>query len=286
MVERTGLTNGDDQSKHPPPVRGGEESPEELREDIEQTRSNMSDTIDAIQERLSPEHLKAQAGDLAEDLKDQATASVREATIGKAEHMASNVQEKAKGTGQTIVTTIKEHPIPAAITAIGLGYLIREGRSGTTQRPSYMQPQDGMGQKIGQIQNKGGELVGRVEGTAGHMAGQMQSQVSQVSHQAQQQAQQLSHQAQQQAQQLSHQAQHMYQQNPIGMGIAVFALGAAVGFLVPETPQERQLMGETRDTLVSQAQSMAQDTMQKMQSVAQEAKGAAQQEAQEQGLSG
>lgn len=275
MAERTGLINEDDQSKRPPPVRGGEENPEELREDIEQTRSDMSATIDAIQERLSPEHLKAQAGDLAEELKDQATASVREATIGKAEHMASNVQEKAKGTGQTIVTTIKEHPIPAAITAIGLGYLIKEGRSGTTQRPSYMQPQGGMGQKVEQIQDKGGELVGRVEGTAGQMAGQMQSQVSQVSHKAQYQAQQF-----------GHQAQHMYQQNPIGMGIAVFALGAAVGFLVPETPQERQLMGETRDTLVSQAQSMAQDTMQKMQSVAQEAKGAAQQEAQEQGLSG
>lgn len=285
MAERTNLINEDNQAKRPPPIRGGEENPEELREDIEQTRSEMSETIDAIQERLSPETLKAQAGDIAEDLKDQATASVREATIGKAEHMVSDVQQKAKGTGESIVTTVKANPIPAALAAVGVGWLIKEGRSSSMQSSSYMHPQGGMGQKLDQIQDKGGEIVGRVEGTAGQMAGQVQGQVSHVSTQAQQQAQQLGHQAQQQAQQLGHQAQQMYQQNPIGMSIAAFALGAAVGFLVPETPQEKQLMGETRDTLVSQAQSVAQDTMQKVQNVAQEAKGAAQQEAQEQGLS-
>jgi ElaB/YqjD/DUF883 family membrane-anchored ribosome-binding protein len=205
--------------------------------------------------------------------------------------MASDVQEKAKDTGETIVTTIKENPIPAALAALGIGWLIKESRSGSMQRPSYAygqygQPQSGMGQTFEQIQDKGGELVGRVEDTAGQMADQVQSQVSQMSSQAQQQAQQFGRQAQQQAQQLSRQAQQMYQQNPLAMGFAAFALGAAVGYMVPETPQENQFMGEARDTLVSQAQSVAQDTMQKVQNVAQEAKGAAQQEAQEQGLSG
>jgi ElaB/YqjD/DUF883 family membrane-anchored ribosome-binding protein len=127
---------------------------------------------------------------------------------------------------------------------------------------------------MGQIQTKGGELVGRVEGQAGQMAGQMQSQASQ-----------LSTETQQRARQMTTQAQQRFQENPLAAATAAIALGATVGFLIPETPQEQQLMGPTRDTLVDKAQTAAQDTMQKMQSVAQEATGAAQQEAKEQGPS-
>jgi gas vesicle protein len=278
----------DDESQYRPPAETGEESPEELQEDIEQTREAMSATIDALQERLSAESLKAHA----EALKYQAAESIREATIGKAENMVSDVQEKAVNTGETIIGTIKANPIPAALTALGVAWLIKDARSESSQRrySAYgMQPQSeqgGMSQTFDQVQSKGGELVGRVEDTASQMSGQVQSQISQVSNQAQQQAQQLSNQIQRQAQQLSRDVQQMYQSNPLGMGLAAFVLGAAVGFLVPETPQESQLMGETRDSLMSQAQSVAEDTMQKVQNVAQEAKGAAHQEAQEQGLTG
>lgn len=43
-------------------------------------------------------------------------------------------------------------------------------------------------------------------------------------------------------------------------------------------------MGETRDSLMSQAQSVADDTMQKVQNVAQKAVGSAEQEVQQEGL--
>ncbi|MBW3636145.1 MAG: DUF3618 domain-containing protein, partial [Armatimonadetes bacterium] len=47
---------------------------EEIRDEIEHTRAEMSQTIDELQEKLSPQHIKEQVKD-----------SVREATIGRAE---------------------------------------------------------------------------------------------------------------------------------------------------------------------------------------------------------
>ena len=77
---------------------------EVTRVEIERTRAGMSETVDAIQERLSPENLKEQAKD-----------RVKEATVGKA-------QEAGSG----IVDTIRQNPLPAALTGIGLGWLFVE----------------------------------------------------------------------------------------------------------------------------------------------------------------
>jgi hypothetical protein len=75
---------------------------EATRAEIERTRADMSETVDAIQERLSPESLKEQAKD-----------RVKEATVGK-----------AQDAGSGIVDTIRANPLPAALTGIGLGWLI------------------------------------------------------------------------------------------------------------------------------------------------------------------
>ena len=68
------------------------------------------------------------------------------------------------------------------------------------------------------------------------------------------------------------------------MGVAGVALGSLIGLLVPETPGERQLMGGARDTLMDKAAGTAQETMDKVGSIASEAGGTAKQEAQKEGL--
>jgi ElaB/YqjD/DUF883 family membrane-anchored ribosome-binding protein len=259
-----------------PPIQGGEDDPDALRAEIAETRSELSETIDAIQERLSPEHLKAQA----DALKDQATDTIREATVGKAEQMVTNVQETVKGTRKTTVETIKANPLPAALVGVGIGWLIKESRSSAARRSTSFPSPSGVSQTADQLQDIGGELVGRVQTTTSQMTNQVQSQASQV----QRQMSQVSTQAQQQAQQLARQARQRYQENPLAMGGVALALGAIVGLLVPETPQEEQLLGQTANTVVDKAQAAVQETMQKVQSVAEEAKGAAQQEAKQQGL--
>src|SRR3954453_17745022 len=52
--------------------------PEEIRVEIAQTRTEMSGTIDAIQQRLAPDVLSAQAKDIARDATDQAKTAAQE----------------------------------------------------------------------------------------------------------------------------------------------------------------------------------------------------------------
>src|ERR671910_1428344 len=118
----------------------------------------MSETIDAIQERLDPERLSQQATEVTEqareaakdvtkyaieeaktavnDMTSQAKASVREATIGRVEHMALYTRDTAESVRGDLWTTIKQNPVPAALAAISIGWLWSH-RSGGSQGSSY-----------------------------------------------------------------------------------------------------------------------------------------------------
>ncbi|WP_027368426.1 DUF3618 domain-containing protein [Desulfocurvibacter africanus] len=87
--------------------------PDEIMADIRRARAEMSVTAGEVRTRLDPERLKAQA-------KEQ----VREATVGRAKNMAENMSMKAKGYSRSMKERIKDNPIPAAMTAIGIGWLM------------------------------------------------------------------------------------------------------------------------------------------------------------------
>ena len=76
----------------------------------------------------------------------------------------------------------------------------------------------------------------------------------------------------------------MLQENPLVVGALAVGTGAAVGLAIPETAKEHEVMGEARDTVVEKAQEKAQEVQQSVQRVAEEAQGAVQQEAENQGL--
>jgi hypothetical protein len=142
--------------------------------DIRETRNQMSRTVNAIEERLSPAHIKEQVtnvkehvvgqirdakdqlvsnvheakenikGDIADGI-DDAKARVRQATVGKVENMvhdARHVMHDAKETvtdySSGVVETIKANPIPAALVAVGLGWLVMSSvKSNGARRRSY-----------------------------------------------------------------------------------------------------------------------------------------------------
>jgi len=146
--------------------------PEVIASDIEATREEMSSTIEAIQERLDPERLSQQASEVTEQAKEAATeiteqareaakdvakyaieeakaavneltgqakASVREATIGRVEHMAMYTRDTAESVKGDLWTTVKRNPVPAALAAIGIGWLWSNRSSGSqgSQRSNY-----------------------------------------------------------------------------------------------------------------------------------------------------
>ena len=85
---------------------------DEIRVEIVQTRTEMSGTIDAIQQRLAPETLNEQAKELARDATDQAKVAaqevlqdavreVKDAALEVTEHAIQEVKEAAREvTGQ------------------------------------------------------------------------------------------------------------------------------------------------------------------------------------------
>jgi ElaB/YqjD/DUF883 family membrane-anchored ribosome-binding protein len=296
----------------------------QIRAEIEQTRGDLSETIDAIQDRLNPQTLVEQAKDsvreTATGVVEQAKETVRDATIGRAEQMVNDVGATARGTGSSIMETIRQNPVPAALAAVGIGWLWMNRSKGTTDgngayRPEYQtsyQPSRayataspsyvGTGSSYQTVRrgNASGGMdaaqdavrgtVAQVQDKAGQLADQAQSSAGQLADQAQSGVSTIVEGTQQQAQRAQGQFQQMLQETPLAVGGIALALGAAVGLAIPETPPENQFMGEARDTLVQKAQSTAQDTMQKVQDVAQKvgatAADTAKDEAQNAGLTG
>jgi len=267
----------------------------EIKAGIEQTRTEMSQTIDAIQEKLNPQNLV-----------EQAKESVREATIGRVEDMVNNATYTAKGAGSSLMETIKENPLQAAIAGLSLGWLIMKSRSGSTAtqdkyrydnvRGNYPQGYGtgydynynyeaqnrdggGIGQTVGRAGEKVGDVAGQVTQKAGDVVGQVGEKAGDVVGNVQDKAGDIAWQAQHQAQRAQGQFERMLRENPLAVGAAAAVLGAAIGLAVPETEQEHKLMGQARDNIMDRAKEVAGDTMDKVKRVAEDVQGTVKQAA-------
>jgi len=118
----------------------------EIRADIEQTRAEMSETINALTERLSPTNIKEQAQEQLQEVKEhvkeqvkeqyyEAKEMVREATIGRVENMVHNASDTVTDAGSSVLDTIRQNPIPAALIGLGLSWLYMNRRSSSSSRP-------------------------------------------------------------------------------------------------------------------------------------------------------
>src|ERR1041384_1722218 len=112
-------------------INTADQDPDQIRAEIEDTRAEMSQTINEIQERLSPEHLMGQVKE-----------TVREATIGKVERImnkvgdtiggmaepAREVMDRAgstiKDAGTSVANGVSRTPIPIALIGLGVGMLL------------------------------------------------------------------------------------------------------------------------------------------------------------------
>jgi ElaB/YqjD/DUF883 family membrane-anchored ribosome-binding protein len=247
-----------DPSNHPPvvvdgakqaPEAGPEMRPEEIRAQMVQTRAELSDTIDAIHERLDPEKLK-----------HQATESIRAATIGKVEQAMNRVEDTARETRYGLADTIRQNPIPAALVGVGLTWLFFNGsdRNGGSSRSYGRYPSNGSSvgmRPYGALDTPNQppfEGTGsRVQGTAQNLVDQAGSQVRRLG----QQAQQTGGQAVDQVENLGNQVQDTVQNLGSQAQDTVQHLGSqAVG-----------QVGEIRDDVQGQVQHLSSEVQQQTQ---------------------
>ncbi len=329
----------------------------EARGPVEEMGDHLIARITAAAEEATDhilEQARATATEAASDIVARTGEAVRAATIGKVEHMVQTVgnttremaegaNDTTKGLGAAVMGTIERNPLPAALAAIGLGWLYLKRPKSVAGNvasrpyspyspyPSYRADQAGqrtasdtvgsaagavgdtvgsaanavgdtvgsaagavgdaasttagaMGDAVGTVGDALGNAAGTVGSTVGSAASAVGETVGGAAAGTQDAARGLVAEVQYRASQVGDGFQTLAQENPLAVGVTGVALGSLIGLLVPETPGERQLMGGARDTVMDKAAGTAQDTLQKVGSVAQKAEGAAKDEAQAQGL--
>jgi ElaB/YqjD/DUF883 family membrane-anchored ribosome-binding protein len=119
------------------------EEPEQIRAQIEATRSQMGETIDAIQEKLSLSNITEQVKETVSEHITSAVETAKDAvygaTIGKAGDfmqnvgksfgdMTGNMGESLSDAGTSVYRTARRNPLPFALIAAGVGLLILQNR--------------------------------------------------------------------------------------------------------------------------------------------------------------
>jgi ElaB/YqjD/DUF883 family membrane-anchored ribosome-binding protein/vacuolar-type H+-ATPase subunit H len=262
-----------------------QDDPDQIKVEIAETRVELSATIDALQERLNPSVLMEQAKEHAQEAVHEATEhakeAVHEATVGKAEQIVSNATDRASGVGSTIMDTIRQNPLPAAIAGISLGWLFMKRSRGLGYNPpvaAHSGEHYWAGNASGVRSSSGGGI--------GHVAGQVQDRVGTAAERAQERASDLAEQVTDTASHLADTAQlrarrvqgrmgDLLEENPLMAGALALTVGAAIGLAAPSTEQEHALFGESRDNVMRRVRGTAREMGQKVQRVAEQAQDAA-----------
>jgi ElaB/YqjD/DUF883 family membrane-anchored ribosome-binding protein len=297
-------------------VKGNHSVPEQaaLEGEIRETRQNMSQTVEEIEQKLKPERLKDEAMDKLDDLKvklkaelmeefeeaksklraelQDAKGAMREATIGRVEHMVHDAQETVNDVGTTIVDAVKANPVPAAMIGIGLGWLLISARQ---QRDSFRygrgqapygaygmeddyemldrggrfsaaeerakdwarSAQSRIGQTTHHLQDRTSRLAREAQQRVGDTAHHLQDDAGRWVDETQERLHQLRDQAGREARDAEAYVQRAMQDNPLAIGAVAFALGAATGLALPHTQREDQLLGSTRERLMDKVANAA-----------------------------
>lgn len=232
------------------------QSPDAIEEQIEETRHHLSDTLEELQRRLSPQDIFSE-------------------TVN---YLKSN-----KGLGRSINTTVREHPVPIGLIGLGVTWLIASSASGDQSRHgiSHSEASSSYGttstgesqskqkarQKMSDAKSKASEataaakdklqdakssLSGATE-QRHQQGGHMQESYQNARNQGSKLARNLRQNYQQRGEQMRHRANSIIEERPLAVVAIGFGIGAALGLMLPSTERENRLLGDTRDDLKHRA---------------------------------
>lgn len=265
------------------------EEPEKIKVQIEQTRNQMSETIDAIQEKLSFSNISEQVSEQVNNAVSTAKDAVYDATIGRVENIMQNVGERLSNVSETmgdagsyVVRTAKQNPLPLALIGLGVGLLLIQGKRSKSKHSYETDRHRENNKYVGHERNNptmlkkataaGSGIIDSVQKTVSNVAGSGYDAVSNAASSAYQGVESLASSTSDQVQHITRRAQTQYartlEENPLAIGAIALAVGAVVGLSIPSTEYENQWMGETKENLVQSVGEVARDTISKAQDVA------------------
>lgn len=300
-----------------------ERSTDRIERDIERTRADMSETIEALERKLSP-------GELFDELWGRV---------------------RGGETGSNVADTLRDHPIPLAMMGLGLGWLAIEKATesrtdqlrarygdhgtGTYERaegrvgPYRGDELDGPGatdrirDAAGTVKDRVADLAGDAKDRLSSMGESVRDRTPSTGHATHDRAYGIGagasgpdgasgsdhgsgagirdraadlrdsagremHHArdamQDRGRQVERGLQRMLDDYPLALGAVTFGLGLAAGLSVPSTPAEDRVMGDTADTLKGEVKRTARETAHTAKAVAGEAARAAKSEVDREGM--
>jgi len=268
-------------------------TPDEIRLEIERTRADMDETVQAIGERVSPGQIV-----------DQLWGRLRGGEAAR-----------------SLADVVKEHPMPALLMGLGLGWLVyergsasdgdklrrkygdigpgtyaaAEGRVGpyTGEQALATDTGDGLGDRargalssVRETASNVGEKVSGAVAAVGERANTVRERVQSTGERAGERAHHLRERtgermqhARERVGELSHRARDgvasAYDEQPLALGAVAFGLGLASGLMVPSTRLEDETLGRRSDLLKEEVKRTGSETLESAKRVAGEAKGAA-----------
>ena len=110
---------------------------EQIRGQIEETRRGMSETIDAIQEKLSFSNISEQVKDQVSEQIGSAVHSVRDAAMEKVGDFMQVFNKGIKDIGKSdVIKTAKENPMILSLVGLGVGALLVNSLMGKKKKRS------------------------------------------------------------------------------------------------------------------------------------------------------
>jgi ElaB/YqjD/DUF883 family membrane-anchored ribosome-binding protein len=192
---------------------------EAIARDLDRTRNNVNETLDALQARLSPGQML-----------DRTLAFVRE-----------NGGEFVGNLGESV----KQNPLPTLVTGIGLAWLIAARTRGAPSEPDRTTQR-----------GTGGSIRETVSGAADSAREGLADAAETLSNKADAVKERVAGTAEAvtvQARRAREGFTQLLEEQPLLVGACAVALGAFIGYSLPATETEDRWMGEARDRTVQRA---------------------------------
>ena len=234
---------------------------EQIEDDIARKRAEVSSTIDAIQEKLTPGQMM-----------DQAIHYLRDSGAGDF--------------GANLGRQVRDNPLPVALIGVGVAWLAMGGRTRGHDAPAWTTGRDawsddaapgdldepGLGARVAQAGSSAGE---RVRDTVSGTASRVRETVSGAARRARDlasgagerigglredvraRAGSLQDTTRMGVDRVRARTTRMIDEQPLVLGAIGVAIGAAIGAALPATRREDEMMGGTRDGLIEGAGDVA-----------------------------
>jgi ElaB/YqjD/DUF883 family membrane-anchored ribosome-binding protein len=224
-----------------------DKSSDDLRADVERTRERLSQDVEALGAKLSPENVKAEA-------KRAIKRTVRRGT--------NELREGVNSATDSVSSFVGDNPLPIALIGVGVGWLIWNARTRPKSGVDYAmrgraEVYDDSYDDYGADYDSKGRGAG---GQLNRLRNQVNDGVSTIKRSASAQARrarekvgELESTAREQLGKAVDVAERGFEDRPLLLGAVALGAGLAVGLGIPATQSENQLIGQYRDKLMARA---------------------------------